>query len=124
MGLKYDLVQVLIALVVLTLGLWLFAAHGDFITTHANVYYLWDKVKDFCLMFSLSLFLKGRLKRVTLSVSAFLLIRIVWQIWELENYESANKPYVIDWLFILLIVSILFNVYNFNPTKKRNHAGN
>lgn len=119
---KNNIIQIVIAFVVLTLGFWAYAAHGDFITKYSYYYYLTDKMKDFFLMLGLSLFLTGKLKRIGYSVSAFLLVRVAWQIWEIENYESANKPYIIDWILILLIVSILFNVFNFNTKKKQSNG--
>lgn len=68
----------------------------------------WNKLVPLLLMFGYSFFVKEKLKMVVYATCAFLLLRFIWQIFELENYQLANKPYILDILFIVDIIVIMF----------------
>lgn len=61
---------------------------------------------EFLLVTGYVFILKGVIKKIAIIGSIFYGIRLVWQIFEIENYSYANKPYVIDYLFILCMLSI------------------
>ncbi len=65
-------------------------------------------------MFGYSFFVRDKLKIVVYGTSAFLFLRFIWQLFELENYPLANKPYILDILFIIdmaVIISIIIIPY-------------
>lgn len=102
---KYIYVQFIFMFCLLTMALFLYYDHFEGNQIKIKLYYLWDKSKDFLLLFGYSFFLKGKLRLSCIFISAFFLVRLVWQIWEMEDYASANKPYVIDYLFLTLMLA-------------------
>lgn len=70
-------------------------------------YYICFKVMEFLLIFGYSFFTSGLRKKICYCISAFFIVRVVWQVFELENKFYANRPYVVDILFGLCMLCIL-----------------
>jgi len=93
--------------VLITTGIFLYFSHFNDSVVYKKYYYLWIKVMDFVLIAGYIFFTKKYLKRAFFVISAFFLMRVIWQLFEIENYYSANKPKVIDFLFVLCVLSVL-----------------
>lgn len=71
-------------------------------------YYICFKVLEFLLLFGYSFFTKGLRRKICYIISAFFMVRIIWQVFELENKFYANRPYVLDIIFGFCMLCILF----------------
>ena len=89
------------------MAVFLYYDHFESHPMKVKLYFIWIKLQDFLLLFGVSLFLKGKLRTIGLLASLFYFLRVVWQLFELENYVLANQPYVLDCLFLLLMITIL-----------------
>lgn len=82
--------------------------HNDYNTPlQAQLYYLWDKAKDFFFSGSLYFVLRGKLKKVLFLITLCMLLRLLWQFFELINYEYANRIFFLNWLFLMCCITIL-----------------
>lgn len=77
-------------------------------TIYDRFYFVAFKVLELVLFFGYSFFLTGIRRTFCYAISGFLLCRVAWQVFEMENYRWANEPYWIDGLFCLLIVCLAF----------------
>ena len=85
-----------------------------------QLYYFWDKGKDFLFSASLYVTLKGRMKKVFLIISLCMLIRLMWQLLEFINYDYANNVKFLNWLFLTCGISILcINIISIREVKKQ-----
>lgn len=100
----------------------LFLYYNHFEDSWVNkIYYLLFKFKELVLVYGYSYFLKGKRKRICIIISWFYLVRVVWQLFELENYQYANRPYIIDLLFFVCIVSVL-RITTINSTSHKKNG--
>lgn len=97
----------LIIFLCITVSIFLYWSHDVEKIFYKKYYYLWDKLKDFFLILGFAFLTAGKIKKAFWILSGFFFIRVIWQVWELENYISANQPKVIDWIFGLCVASIL-----------------
>ena len=107
------------------LGITYLYFHNDYNTPFStSMYYLWDKGKDFLFSGSLYLTLKGKLKQVFLLISVCMLLRLLWQVFEIINYDYANRIIFLDWLFLMCCVAILgINLISIYQYKKKGKNG-
>lgn len=70
-------------------------------------YWLWIKVSELLLIFGYNFYLRGALKKVCFVMSGFYFIRVIWQIFEISDYEAANKIAMIDILFAFCLISVI-----------------
>lgn len=89
------------------LALFLFYNHFENSVVN-QFYYVAFKLLELILFFGYSFFLTGIRKKFCYAISFFLLVRVGWQVLEMENYRWANQPYWIDFLFLLLVVCLGF----------------
>jgi hypothetical protein len=83
-------------------------------------YYLWIKVSELLLILGYNFYLRGLLKRVCFIMSGFYFIRVIWQIFEIIDYETANKVALIDILFSFCLVSVIsISLLSQNEFEKR-----
>lgn len=110
-----------ISVVFIMLGIIYLYFHNSYDTAlQQQLYYLWDKGKDFLFSGSIYLALKGRLKKIFLIISICMLIRLVWQVLEIINYEYANSGEFLNWLFLISGISILcINIISIGDAKKQ-----
>lgn len=94
--------------------------HNDYSTNlKVQMYYLWDKGKDFFFAGSLYCCLNGGLKKIFLLISGCMLLRVLWQIIEIINYDYANRTFFLNWLFLVCCVAILgINIISIYQNKK------
>lgn len=83
-------------------------------------YYLWDKIKDFLLFGSLFLLSnQRRLKWIYGLIAICMFLRAGWEVFEIINYDYANRSFFLDKLFVACIATILFiNIVSINDSKK------
>lgn len=74
---------------------------------YKTMYYPWVKIMELFLIGGYIFFTRGLLRIAFIIGTIFFLIRVIWQVFELENYVLANQPKVIDILFVLCIFTIL-----------------
>ncbi len=98
---KYHYVEAVLSFIVITMAIFLYLGYFSGRPVVTEYYYLWDKTKDLLLVFGFSLFLKGKRRLCCYILSAFFFARVVWQLFEVENYAAANQKYLIDLLFAL-----------------------
>lgn len=100
------------AIVFYILGLFVFYFIADYqYKEWKEIYYLWDKTKDVILWVAAYQLLK-RLRPYLLPVVIFSIIRVLWDLTAWIISEDINNTKVIDWLFILLPLSIIWIYLN------------
>lgn len=70
-------------------------------------YFICFKVLELLAVFGYSFFTRGLRKKICYCISAFFALRVIWQLFELENKFYANRPYVLDLLFGCCMLCIL-----------------
>jgi hypothetical protein len=104
-----------------------FYSHPYFVNDpfQSRMWHLWDKTLV-ALLFASHLDKKNIYLRLSvIGVVVFCLIRIIWQVFELENEVQANTPkmifilYIVDVLVIAWIIHIQFIVNTFRKWRKR-----
>ena len=82
--------------------------NGVYDTQLAKVkYYLWDKLKDVMLFVTCFLLTRKWLRIIFGVVSVCMLIRFLWEILEIYDYEYANKYFFLDILFGVCCAAVL-----------------
>lgn len=104
---KNYYVNGLIIFCTVTIGIFLWYSHKYDTDFYKKYYYNWDKLKDFLLLFGYLFAVKSKLRIAIIVLSSFFFLRLLWQIFELENYKEANKPYWIDILFGLCVLAMV-----------------
>ena len=115
-----------ISIVFVMMGATYLYFHNNYNTPlQVQLYYLWDKGKDFFLSGSLYCVLRGKLKKVFLLISGCMLLRLLWQLFEIINYDYANRSFFLNWLFLMCSVAILgINLISIYEAKKRKNGRN
>jgi hypothetical protein len=110
-----------ISIVFIMLGITFLYFNNDYNTPlNRQLYYLWDKGKDFFFAGSLYCYLKGNLKKIFLLISSCMLLRLLWQIFEIINYDYANRTFFLNWLFLVCCMAILgINLISIYQDKKQ-----
>lgn len=109
-----------ISIVFIMLGITYLYFHNEYNTPLSRqLYYLWDKGKDFFFSGSLYFYLKGRFKQIFLLISMCMLLRLLWQLFEIINYDYANRTFFLNWLFLVCCLAILgINLISIYQSKK------
>lgn len=98
---KSAYVQLVYFLCIAIIGAFLYYNHFEE-NPIKQKYYISFKLLEFFLVVGYPILTKGILRVCGILISIFFFIRVVWQVWELEDYDSANQPYIIDILFVIL----------------------
>jgi hypothetical protein len=113
-------IQILAAYCFVTMALFLYADHGKLAEFKQHYYYAWVKLTALLMSTGIWSSLTGAIKTVWKWLTIFFLIRLIWQIFELEYYKAANKPYVLDGLFVVCVGIVIIQLIIFYAKRSRN----